>query len=460
MGTNRAHVSLAFGKPFFQKRAFWILATLVFFGWGMAVHAATADQKENLQSQIDVLEKEVAEIDGKLQDIQTQTESLNREVAIFNNEIKKKELELRRSALAIRQADIDIANTSVKISEAIQGVERNRRVLAKNLRELRAYDQENLVAIIAKNNTLSDFFRTVNAIESLQASTDKLVEELRQERKQLEVQKADLQEFREEQQSLQSLQEIQKRDLEAKKQEKDRLLVETKGKESIFQNLLKSKKRNLAQLKTQLFYLEKTGVAAEDAVKFAELAAERTGIRAAFLLALLEVETGKNFEDGVITAGTRLGGGNWKDDMYNCYIRLGKRSAAEAQKNAFLAITAKLNLEPDRMPVSRRPNYGCGGAMGPAQFIPTTWLLFEDRVADLTGHRPPNPWSVEDSFTAAAVFLADSGASLKTQAGELRAARTYISGKPSCPSRGSARYACLWYGNRVVTLANDIEKII
>lgn len=461
MVSNRALPARLCGKPFSVKRAFWILVFLVILASGVSVRAEEQIvQKQSIQSQIDALEKEVADIDGKLQETQLQSASLNREVTIFNNEIKKKELELRRVALAIRQANIDIANTSVKIGDVVQDVEKNRKVLVKNLQELYKYDQENLVVIVVKNNSLSDFFLTVNSIKSLQASTDELVTRLRQEKKQLEVQKVDLQDFREEQQSLGALQKIQQRDLALQKQEKDRLLAETKGKESVFQNLLKTKKQNLAQLKTQLFYLEKTGVAAEDAVRFAELAASRTGIRTEFLLALLEVETGKNFEEGVITAGTHLGSGNWKTDMYNCYINLGKRSAAEAQKNAYFVITAKLNLDPDSMPVSRRPNYGCGGAMGPAQFIPTTWLLFEKRVAELTGHNPPNPWSIEDAFTAAAIFLADSGAALRTADGEMRAAKTYISGRASCPASGAARVACLGYARRIADLTIKIGKII
>ena len=81
-------------------------------------------------------------------------------------------------------------------------------------------------------------------------------------------------------------------------------------------------------------------------------------------------------------------------------------------------------------------------------------------MASFTGHNPPSPLNIEDAFTASAIFLADSGARSQTRAGELRAARTYISGKPSCPVRGSARYACLAYANRVVSLAGDIERVI
>ena len=98
--------------------------------------------------------------------------------------------------------------------------------------------------------------------------------------------------------------------------------------------------------------------------------------------------------------------------------------------------------------------------MGPAQFIPTTWLLFSDRVSSLTGHKPASPWSVEDSFTASAIFLADAGAASQTDAGELAAARTYISGRPSCPPSGASRVACQAYASRVLSLSRDIDRAI
>ena len=64
--------------------------------------------------------------------------------------------------------------------------------------------------------------------------------------------------------------------------------------------------------------------------------------------------------------------------------------------------------------------------MGPAQFIPSTWLLFEGRIAKATGHNPPNPWDPEDAFMASAIYLSDLGGDRK--AGELEAAGRYFSG--------------------------------
>ena len=450
---------LSGSRRFFLPQNIFAAALVFFLVLAPAVFGNEEDvKKQSLQGQLEALEREAAEIDSKLQDVRQEGVTLSREISIIDNDIKKRQLELRRVGLAIRQADVDIVNKSSKIEETIRDVERNRELLAKNLRRLYAYDQESLVSILAKNASISSFFFAVHSIRTLQASTEELVQHLRVAKKQIEGEKAELEEFREEQEVLKALREIERRHIESQRVEKDRLLQVTKGKESGFQNLLSAKKRDITTLKTQLFYLEKTGVTAEEAVKFAELAAGRAGIRTAFLLALLEVETGRQFEGEVITAGTHLGTGNWRADMN------------PKQHSAFFAITGKLSLDPDQMPVSARPcskatrerigpgrpcGYGWGGAMGPAQFIPTTWLLFEEKVAALTGHNPPNPWNVEDAFTAAAVFLSESGATSKTEAGETRAAKTYLSGKPSCRT-----YSCRVYASTILSLATRIERAI
>lgn len=418
------------------------------------------DKRQSLQGEIERLEREAAELDSSIQKAQAEGRTLQSEVKILSDEIKRRLLEIRRLTLAVQQAESDIEVKVSGIEDLTRRIEKVRSALAKNIKLLYQYDQENLLLAAVKHQTLSDFFVVLDNLETIQSEVEALVRELKNDKAALEREKIELEDFRVELLDLRALQEVERREAERKRLEKDNLLKVTRGREAEFQKLLVQKKLDISALKTQLFYLEKTGITAEEALKYAELAARRTGIRPAFLLALLEVETGRQFEGGVISAGTYLGTGNWRTDMYECYIRLGRRSAAEAQKNAFFAITSRLNFDPDKMPVSRRPSYGCGGAMGPAQFIPTTWLLFEEKTAQLTGHNPPSPWNIEDAFTASAIFLAEAGAKSQARPGELRAARTYISGKPSCPVSGSARYACIAYANRVLALSADIEKVI
>lgn len=91
--------------------------------------------------------------------------------------------------------------------------------------------------------------------------------------------------------------------------------------------------------------------------------------------------------------------------------------------------------------------------MGPAQFIPSTWLGYESEVTRITGRSPANPWNFEDAFTASAIKLARSGATSKDRAGESRAARAYISGNPSCTTS-----TCNSYANTILQKAAQIEQ--
>lgn len=415
----------------------------------------SAEKRNELERQLRMLEEEASGLDKHLQEVSKEKRTLASENETLNSEIRRRQLEIKKLDVALRKTAGEIQSKTGRIGELSKKIDKNRKALASSLLLLYTYGEESVFSVLLRNWSLSEFFGTMHDVKKVQGNIEEALGEFKEERKELEVKKAELEEFEEEQQDLKALQEVERRLLAQKKAEKDELLRLTKGKEALFVQLLQSKKRDIATLKTQLFYLEKTGILAEDAIRFADLAAKRAGIRTEFLLALLEVETGKQFEDGVISVGTNLGTGHWKKDLYDCYVRLGRRKNAEAERNAFFKITSELGLDPDKMPVSRKPNYGCGGAMGPAQFLPTTWLRFAPKVAELTGHNPPSPWSVEDAFTASAIFLAQSGATSKTNAGEIAAAKTYISGRPNCTSS-----ICRVYSSRIVSLARDIGRIL
>lgn len=442
------------------KRSIYFL--LCFFGILVPLFSFSqvADQKATIQEQMEALQKEIDHLDAKLDETNKEKETLAQQVSIFDTEIKKRQLEMKRLALAITEAENEIKKKNADISQLSRKIGMLRGDLQVNITAFQRYKKASILEALLTYSSLSQFFDSINNLENIQAEIQSSLADMRDTRKNEERALDDLQEFKQSQASLRSLRELERRVIEQNKKEKDELLKLTKGKEALFQSILNQKKKNLAALKSQLFYLERTGVSAEDALKYARLASDRAGIRVEFLLALLEVETGRQYEDGVITAGTYIGTGNWKIDLYDCYVKLGKRTTAETQKNALFAITEKLGFDADKMPVSRKPYYGCGGAIGPAQFLPATWLVFSNRVEGLIGRSPANPWNIEDSFTAAALYLADAGATSKTEAGEQRAARAYISGKPTCPARGSARTACLGYSRQILSLTKEIAQNI
>lgn len=412
---------------------------LVFSQSPPAGRAGADDKRTTLEAQIRAIEEEINVLDGELKAVEAQSKTLQNEIFRLNTEIKRSELTIRGLNLSISETKANIKLKEINIDVTEADAAKQRSALAEYLRTLHKFTDRSLVEILL-SKSLAEFFQEVSVLEGLQEDSQIALERLRALKAKLEREKEELAERKEELEGLKALEELQRRNLAGQRQEKDRLLAQTKGQEAAFQRLISAKRRDIAAIRTQIYYLERTGVTAEEAVKFAELASTRAGIRPAFLLGLLEVETGRRFQEGVITAGTHLGSGNWQRDMH-------PRDHA-----AYLQITSELGLDPDQMPVSAKPSYGWGGAMGPAQFLPTTWLLYRDRVAKTTGHNPPNPWIVEDAFTAAALYLADAGATAKTPAAETRAAKAYISGSPSC-----SRYICNFYSREVLRIAALIE---
>ena len=175
-----------------------------------------------------------------------------------------------------------------------------------------------------------------------------------------EQQKSDLQDQLSEETQLKQVQQLQQTALQAQEAEKNELIAETKGKESNYQGVLAANQKTAAQIRAALFELTGTkAIPFETALQYAQVASAATGIRPAFLLGIITEES---------NLGENVGTGNWNADMN-----------PTRDKPVFAAITSSLGLDPNSMPVSKKPWYGWGGAMGPAQFIPSTPTAADSR---------------------------------------------------------------------------------
>ncbi|MEK7506992.1 MAG: lytic murein transglycosylase [Patescibacteria group bacterium] len=394
--------------------------------------------------QIEEIQRQIDQYQQQIEQTSTKARTLSGEISTLNAQIKQIELQIKSLGLEVEETRAEIIGTQAQIIVAERKLELHKSALAQYIRILNQTDRENLTALLFKNRRLSDFFNNLKNLQDTQAKAQTSIVAIKEIKTELEQKKADLESKQEDLQRLKSLQVAAQRDVQSQKKTKDQLLKETKGQETRYQELVKRSQQDISRIRDQIFYLEQNGVTVDDAIKFGQLAAIAVGIRPAFLIAILEVESG---------LGRNVGTGNWLNDMYNCYKKLGQLARAEKEKDAFFQIINKLGLNPDTVRVSREPNYGCGGALGPAQFLPTTWLGYEEEVARLTDHNPPSPWNIEDAFTASAAKLARAGATKKTRAGEIAAAKAYISGSAACVKR-----ICNSYANAVLSKAAAIGQ--
>jgi len=393
------------------------------------VFADSRDDKiKQLEASIDQYTQQIREKESEVQ-------SLANQISIFELQIRQLQAEIDATNLTISQLSWAIKQKEKNIALEEKEIERQNGILAQYLREAARSDTGSFLEFLLKNNKFSDFFSDLNYSSNIQnqiqdtlATIKKLKDKLIQEKNDLESDKA-------EQEQLRRIQNRQKTDLGNSKKQKQKLLDQTKGQEKIYQQLLSKAREDLDKIRNQPYNLAMGfKMTFEEALKNAMPAAQLAGVRTAFLMAILKIES---------NWGGNVGGGSWRVDMH------------PRDFDAFQRITSVLGLNPDSTPVSKKPYYGWGGAMGPAQFLPSIWLLYNDAVAKLTGHQPPSPWNIEDAFTAAGLKLAEAGADKQTYAAESKAAKIYIAG-----ARWSVSLTARIYANNVMAEASRIQKDI
>ncbi len=410
------------------------------------------EERAKLEKELEEIEKEIAAYEKVVAQTQKEKQTLQNKI----NELKKKAqqltLKIKQTNLNLDYLKIRIEDTTNSISKTISKIEETKENLKNTLLSFYHLKQYSTLEIILANNEISEFFDYMNAVNLLQEKIQVNIEELEELENTLSQQKQKLDADAEETQKMLAMQLLQKQDLEKNQKESSNLLEITKGNEQKYQQLLSSSQQKANEIRQRLYELigVKTQVTFGEALEIAEWVSSKTGIRPAFLLAVITQES---------NLGKNVGTCNRPGDPYN---KSWRQVMKPSQHEAFLKITSELGIDPDTTPVScpiNDPKRGLiagknswGGAMGPAQFIPTTWLTYAPKVKQITGKAVANPWDVRDAFLASALYLTNYGANKKTRDSEWRAALIYFSGSVN------TKYS--FYADSVLAIADRYESDI
>jgi len=429
----RRSISLFVILSFFILNLNFVFAP--FSDFSLAQSNPVSELQQSLESQLQEVLKQIDELGISIDNLQKQGKTLSNEIAILDNNIKKIQLQIKATQLAIKELNSRIADTGKAIDITKDDIERSQDILARSLRGLDYAERKSLLEILLQNNQLSDFFSQIVYLNNIQENMKQELATLRGLKTTLQNQQDRLEAEKEEQAALLAVQRLKNQEVARARSEKQNLLSETKGKEANYQKLLAEQQKTANEIRAQIYRL--AGGAGEitfgEALKYAELAGGSTGVRPAFLLAVLDYES---------KIGKNVGTCNYSQSM------------KPSERTIFEQITNELGFNPMSMPVSCKQWYGWGGAMGPAQFIPSTWMIYRDKVAELTGHNPPSPWNIIDSFVAAAVYLTQLGADKKTSSAEWTAAMKYFAGANWW--KNSLRF----YGDDVIAIARRYQSDI
>ncbi|MEK7150602.1 MAG: lytic murein transglycosylase [Patescibacteria group bacterium] len=429
-------------RPKVSNKKLLFLATVamfvggVFFAFSIITNAQTlsgavVDHRAQLLAQLAGLEQEISGFQTLIDQKRTEAASFERDISILDTKIKQTKLQIRAIDLQMQTLQGKIDEKQTKIGHIVGKINREKLSLEEAIRTLNEYDDYSIIEVLMSYEKISDYLGDVDNIDVVQTSLQDSFDVLAGAKKEEEVERDDLVDRKQEAGQLRALQELERKQLVKNESDRQSLLKATRGKESEYKKVLTTKQKSAASIRSQLFLLQGSpSIPFEKAVEYAERAHQKTGVRVAFILGVVAQES---------ALGKNIGQCNLPDDPPEYkWQKIMKPSRDHAP---YLSITSRLNLDPNLMPLSCPMSVGYGGAMGPAQFIPSTWLMYEAKIVAATGHNPPNPWLPEDAFMASAIYLGEIGAN--TVAGERMAAAKYFAGSN-------------WQGSLGRTYANQV----
>ncbi len=409
------------------------------------------EERARLEAQYQELQKEIAQWQSILDDTQTKKNTLQGDVTALNAQIKKAEAEIKQRTVTISNLTAEINARSAKIRTLDERVARGQESLATMLQTTRELEGATLPEILLSSKSVSDFFADFDAMLSVEQKLGELFTSIRGAKTQAQVERETLAKQQTQELDARHVVEDKKKVVAQSETEKKNLLAITKNEEAAYQKVLADRQQQAARIRAALFPLRDSGgIAFGTALDYASIASQKTGVRAAFILAILSQESdlGKNVGSCFVsnlTTGDGVGkntGTPFKGVM-----------KAPRDTDPFLKITTALGLPWATTPVSCPVSGGYGGAMGPSQFIPSTWTSYQPRLAKSLGVSLPNPWDAKHAIMATALYLSDLGADAGTYSAERKAAAQYYAGS-GWATRG------LGYADSVLGKAEDFQSNI
>jgi len=420
-------------------------------------------QEAKLKAEYDQLQKDIVKWQGILDDTRAKASGLQGDITVLNAKIKEAELTIRAKNIAISQLGSDIENKNKTISTLEAKLNKGKDSLAQLIRKANEIDSYTLPEVILAGRNISDFFQDLDSFASINRSMKEHFVLVRDAKVTTEKEKKILDVKKNQEADAKYIVETRKKTIAKSQVQKSQLLTVTKQEEKTYQSVLAERQARAAQIRAALFRLRDTeGIPFGKALEYANGASQKTGIRAALILAILtqESDLGKN-QGSCIISSLDTGDGVGKNT--GTFFQKVMKSPRDTQP--FQSITSRLGLDWKIKPVSCPPGItwsssrGYGGGMGPAQFLPSTWELFKVRIGLAVGvsAEQADPWNPQHAFVATAIYLSDLGAVSGSYTSERNAACKYYSGASCKPGR---RPSNVFYGDQVMQKTEEIQNNI
>lgn len=415
----------------------------------ITTNSSEAD-KEYCKNELAQIEAQLAELIKKQKEQQKTTGTLKGDVDYLTSQINALKAKIKARALAIAQLKANIGEKINTIKSLSRKIEREHESLAQLLRNTNEFDNDNIISLVLSNESISSFYSDLESYDSIKKAVKASIDVINGVKADTEIAKQDLEKKQDAETDAKAELESAQKSVSKSEADKKQLLAISKQTEAAYNKLAAEKKATADRIRSALFGLAGTSQKIEfgTALAYANTVKEKIGVDPAFLLAIITQESNLGANVGQCYLTDPDTGAGVGKNTGTPFLNVMKPTRDVAP---FLEITSTLGLNAFQTAVSCPiPGVvGYGGAMGPAQFIPSTWKLYAARLQTVLGHYA-DPWSPSDAFMASGMYLSYLGAYGNSASLQIKAAcRYYGSGGATCT-----------YGRSVMSLKAKIQADI
>ena len=383
--------------------AFLLMFFVMFGTCGFSRYSSASDTASSIRDDIDKYNKKL--------------EAAQQELATQQSQLYKNQSKITATKTLITGLIADISKKETELNELTNQATANKKMLSEYIRQIYYADQdESVVSLAISDSDLNDFSSNFDGIIGVKAKIIASLETIYNAKDQVEKVKADLADLQKSNAAALAVQQSQQVAIASDVQETQVTIAQLQAK--------------INKLRSMLSSFLGESFTMDDVVAAVKYADSKTGVRKEFLFAVLDKET----DLGRFTGGC----------TYD------KSKMGSTNLTYFKGICDDLGYDYKKMKVSCALSYGIGGAMGVAQFMPSTWMGYADSIASKTGNDPADPWSLKDGIMGMALYLKNKGGDSKS--GEYQAAAMYYCGS------NWKRTVCKNYADTVISWSKGYDS--
>jgi len=203
---------------------------------------------DDLKNKISGRGEEIKKLEVEIEQYQEQLNEVGKEKASLQKEIKTIDITRKKLSTGIQVTENRVVSTSLNINKLnieISGkkkeILKSQDVIRQTIRRIDEIENNSLVELMLSGDNISDFWNEVEDLESFQISMNRSVKELQGLKELLQVNKTDIETERSNLISYKEKLSDQKEVVDNTKRNKNKVLTQTKNKESNYKKLLNEK---------------------------------------------------------------------------------------------------------------------------------------------------------------------------------------------------------------------------